>query len=60
MPNYEYGCANCERIFEKTRSVADRDKPLNCPLCKNPLKRLLSLFNFSGEGEGWFGKGKKS
>lgn len=54
MPIYEYvseapedkalSCRVCARGFELRRPV-DRSPLLVCPLCKNPVKKLISRVN---------------
>lgn len=33
MPFYEYSCTKCGVKFDLMRSIADRDKPADCPEC---------------------------
>lgn len=33
MPFYEYHCPKCDEMFDLMRSIADRDKPAECPTC---------------------------
>jgi putative FmdB family regulatory protein len=48
MPIYEYesdspeGCRVCKKGFE-LRRPADRPHPTACPVCKGPIRRVLSL-----------------
>lgn len=51
MPTYSYiaenpedGCPSCRRGFDLRRPM-DRAPLTNCPLCKKPVKKLLSSFN---------------
>ena len=51
MPIYEYiteapdnpdqSCFHCRKKFELKRTL-DRSHELDCPICKNPLKKLIS------------------
>ena len=50
MPNYDYKCLKCEKIFEIFQSM--KDEPLkNCPDCNGKVKRLI------GAGAGTIFKG---
>jgi putative FmdB family regulatory protein len=51
MPLYEYisedpekGCRICSRGFELRRPV-DREPLLLCPLCRKPVRKLISSVN---------------
>lgn len=54
MPNYEYECQKCGKVFEAFQSM--KEKPLtDCPdaKCKGKVKRLLGTgagFIFKGSG----------
>jgi len=50
LPNYDYKCLKCEKIFEIFQSM--KDEPLkNCPDCNGKVKRLI------GAGAGTIFKG---
>ena len=36
MPTYNYSCSLCNKLWEETQSIADRESPcaLPCPHCK--------------------------
>jgi putative FmdB family regulatory protein len=40
MPTYDYECAPCG-AFDALRSLADRDRPANCPVCGASSPRVL-------------------
>lgn len=51
MPIYSYiaenpedGCPSCKRGFDLRRPIS-RPALTNCPLCKKPVKKLISGFN---------------
>lgn len=45
MPVYEYFCRSCHTRYEKLRSMADADAPINCPECDEyDSVRILSVF----------------
>ena len=43
MPMFEYKCKNCEYRFKKF--VQRWDVKMNCPLCDQPVEKLLSRFS---------------
>jgi len=51
MPTYSYiaensekGCPSCRRGFDLRRPI-DRTPLIHCPLCRQPVKKLISSFN---------------
>ena len=51
MPIYSYiaenpdeGCLRCRRGFDLRRPM-DREPLTHCPLCKKPVKKLISSFS---------------
>ncbi len=56
MPVYEYECKECMKVFEVQQKMADQ--PLsNCPECKAPVKKLMSMSSFQLRGGGWYADG---
>ena len=43
MPYYDYKCEKCSREEEFNVKIADRDCPIDCPICDGIMKRMLSL-----------------
>jgi putative FmdB family regulatory protein len=43
MPMFEYKCSNCDYRFEKF--VQRWDEKTKCPLCDQPVEKLLSRFS---------------
>ena len=43
MPYYDYKCEKCSREEEFNVKIADRDCPIDCPVCDGIMKRMLSL-----------------
>lgn len=45
MPIYDYICSSCDKTFERTLSIADKDLPANdpCPNCgaENTIQSYL-------------------
>jgi putative FmdB family regulatory protein len=53
MPLYEYQCLNCEKVHEVMQKFSDA--PLQeCPECKGPVSKLMSLSSFALKGSGWY------
>ena len=46
MPVYDYECADCG-VFPQHRPIAERDVPMACELCDQPLRRLISAPNLA-------------
>ena len=51
MPTYSYiaekadeGCARCRRGFDLRRPI-DRPALTHCPLCRKPVRKLVTAFN---------------
>jgi putative FmdB family regulatory protein len=45
MPIFEYRCEDCGHEFEELESIADRDKPRECPSCgATDVTRKISTF----------------
>jgi putative FmdB family regulatory protein len=53
MPLYEYRCDGCQKIHEVMQKFSDA--PLSqCPECKGPVQKLLSMSSFALKGTGWY------
>jgi putative FmdB family regulatory protein len=53
VPTYEYGCDQCQRIFEVRQRISD--PPLTvCDACGGTVRRLLSPAPFILKGGGWY------
>lgn len=53
MPLYEYECPACDRVYEVMQKFSDA--PLaECPTCKGPIRKLMSLSSFALKGSGWY------
>ncbi|THB70514.1 MAG: zinc ribbon domain-containing protein [Desulfobulbaceae bacterium] len=56
MPVYEYECKSCEMVLEVQQKMSDA--PLaECPTCKGPVKKLMSMSSFQLKGGGWYADG---
>lgn len=47
MPTYEYQCMNklcehSEKPISESRSISDRENPIDCPVCYTAMKFVLS------------------
>lgn len=53
MPLYEYQCESCRKIHEVIQKFSDA--PLSeCPECRGPIKKLMSMNSFALQGTGWY------
>jgi putative FmdB family regulatory protein len=43
MPRYDYSCGPCDLTFEVSRSFADADLPVFCPMCERRAARDISV-----------------
>ena len=55
MPIYEYKCEVCTNIEEQIQRH-DVDE-IECPVCNNTAKRIISLSSFELKGGGWYKDG---
>jgi putative FmdB family regulatory protein len=53
MPLYEYQCETCKKVHEFIQKFSDAPMT-ECPECKGPLHKLMSLNSFSLKGTGWY------
>lgn len=52
MPLYDYKCGKCGQVFEVQQKITE--EPLKfCPLCKGPIKRLISAAGIIFKGSGF-------
>ncbi len=53
MPLYEYRCESCQKVHEVMQKFSDA--PLTeCPECKSPVTKLMSMSSFALKGSGWY------
>lgn len=53
MPLYEYECGACGHRFEVIQKFSD--SPIErCPLCSEPVRKLLSASAIQFKGTGWY------
>lgn len=53
MPLYEYQCEKCSKVHEIMQKFSDAPAT-ECPECKGPLSKLMSLSSFALKGTGWY------
>lgn len=44
MPLYEFKCSKCNNKFEELRPLSRSAEDSDCPICKAPAKRIMSVF----------------
>ena len=42
MPFYDYACEKCSTEEEYNVKIADRDCPIDCPVCDGKMERMIS------------------
>ena len=57
MPIYEYKCDVCEEITEEFDKNTSTTKTIECSLCGQPAKKIMSLGSFHLKGTGWYKDG---
>lgn len=53
MPTYEYQCTVCGHRFEKFQSFS-ADPIKECPVCGEPVKKVISAAGIIFKGSGWY------
>ncbi|NLC70995.1 MAG: zinc ribbon domain-containing protein [Desulfuromonadaceae bacterium] len=56
MPVYEYHCESCGLTFEVRQKFSDAPVT-SCTACGSPVKKLISLTEFTLKGGGWYQQG---
>lgn len=57
MPTYEYRCNKCESSVTFSRSVGERDEPVNCPVCGLSSTRVYNAPGIQFKGTGFYKTG---
>lgn len=52
MPIYEYACHGCDNKFELMRPFSQSTSPADCPTCRKPAGRIMSVFASFTIGDG--------
>ena len=58
MPLYEFQCEVCTNIEEQIQKFEVEE--IDCPVCNNKAKRIISLSSFELKGGGWYKDGYSS
>lgn len=57
MPKYEYACIECDKAFEKERSIHDVAPEYRCDNCGYSLQRVFTPFGVQFKGSGFYKTG---
>ena len=57
MPKYQYACINCDKDYEKERSIHDADPGYACDVCGYALQRVFNSFGLQFKGSGFYKTG---
>ena len=59
MAIYEYACMECDKQYEKERSIADAEPEYFCDQCGYALTRVYNSFGIQFKGGGWYSTGNR-
>ena len=54
MPKYDYACFNCDKDYEKERSIHDPVPEYKCDECGYALQRVYTPFGLQFKGGGFY------
>jgi putative FmdB family regulatory protein len=54
VPIYEYSCIQCDKDYEKERSIHDPVQEYFCDKCGYALQRVYNSFGLSFKGGGFY------
>lgn len=57
MPTYEYKCLGCSNTVEMSRSVDERDEPVECVSCGLESTRVYNAPGIQFKGTGFYKTG---
>jgi putative FmdB family regulatory protein len=57
MPTYEYQCKDDKTKATMTRSIDDRDNPVECPACGLTMARIYLATPVHFKGTGFYSTG---
>lgn len=60
MPYYEYTCQPCALTTMLSRTVEERDNPVTCTKCHQPMNRTYTTPAISFKGSGFYTTDKKA
>lgn len=52
MPIYEFFCRECDKVVEINLRITNSQE-IFCPICKSPMKKLISSSSFILKGNCW-------
>lgn len=58
MPKYDYACINCDKDYEKERSIHDAEPTYRCDACGYALQRVYTPFGLQFKGGGFYANEK--
>ena len=59
MAVYEYACIECDKKYEKERSIHDAEPEYFCESCGYALVRVFNSFGIQLKGGGWYSTGNR-
>jgi len=57
MPIFDYECVSCETKVEKM--VRTSEDKVDCPICKEQMKKLIGASSFRLYGSGYYSPNQK-
>lgn len=58
MAKYQYACINCDKDYEKERSIHDAEPNYICEICGYALQRVFTSFGLQFKGGGFYANDK--
>ena len=58
MPKYDYACMNCDKDYEKERSIHEPAPEYFCDDCGYALQRVYTPFGLKFNGGGFYANDK--
>lgn len=59
MPKYQYACVQCDKDYEKERSIHDAEPEYVCDECGYALQRVFTPFGLQFKGGGFYSTGNR-
>jgi len=57
VPKYEYACIECDKAYEKERSIHEEAPNYRCDICGYSLQRVFTPFGIQFKGGGFYKTG---